>query len=155
MAGRAPDQRLQSQQEFFELKRLGQIVVRACAKTRGLVGKTVARGQDQHGRIDVVASKFAQQRNAIEPRQSDIEDHRVIRFGFRQMKRVHAVGRDVNGKRGLAQETGDFRAEQLFVLSQQNSHTRFPARRGCLSANLPASAKFRFSRLLAGEAEPN
>ena len=87
----AAQQRADAGQHFFHVERLGDIIVGAGIEARHLVAPAVARGEDEHRHLLAGAAPFFQHADAIEHRQAEIENHRVIGFGVAEEMAFLAV----------------------------------------------------------------
>ncbi len=59
---------------------------------------------------------------AVDARQHDVEDDRVVRRGWRHPERVLAARRDVGGVPFLAQPAREQRGELRLVLDDEHAH---------------------------------
>ena len=82
MARRATNKRAQTCQNFFHVKRLGDIVICTSINTRNLITPAVACGQYQHWHTASSLTPFLENCNAINCRQPNIKDHGIIGFSF-------------------------------------------------------------------------
>jgi len=93
---RAPDQRLNPHLQFFQGKRLVQIIVCTRVKAIELVIERIARSQqqDRHGLAQILAQAL-KQGQAVDAGQANVENHGV-KAGFAQeMQRRQAIGRGI------------------------------------------------------------
>ncbi|MOA09220.1 hypothetical protein D3C78_1290360 [compost metagenome] len=82
----------------------------------------VTRGQDQHRHILPGLTPLAQQIQPVQPRQAEIEDHRIIRCTVQGVLTDDAIGKPVEVKPQLGQARLDAITDQFVVFNQQNSH---------------------------------
>src|SRR5215813_3625881 len=121
-AGAAAQQRADARRELAEVEGLDEVVVRAGVEARDAVGHRVARGEDQHRDREPALALAAQQREAVAPREPEVEQQQLEglaaehRFGGARL--VHPVDREALALQARAQRLADHRV----VLYQQQSH---------------------------------
>ena len=122
LAGRSANQRAQARQHFFDLERLGHVVVGAAVDALHLLVPAAARGQHQHRRGDARFAPVPQHRQAIHLRQTQVEHHRVVSLGSSQKLRLLAVAGHVDGVPGLAQHAAKLFSQNDFVFDDEDAH---------------------------------
>ena len=118
----AADQRAQPCQQFAEIVRLDEVIVRAAVEARDARIDRVARGehQNRHGRPRR-ANGAAHGQSAFD-RKHHVQNDRVVVVGRRLEERRLAVRGDVHGVRLLAQPLGQHSRGVRFVFHQQQAH---------------------------------
>ena len=91
MAGGAAQKCAYPRQNFFQMKRLCDIVVGAGIEALNLVAPAVARGEDQDRHAASVAAPGFQHRDAIHLRQADVEHDGVIRLAVAEEMPLLAI----------------------------------------------------------------
>ena len=88
----AAHQGFQAHLELHQREGLDEVVVGAAVEARDLVGQAVARGQHQHrGRLAEFLAQLLAQFQAVQARQSDVEDDDVVVVLGRQRQAAVAV----------------------------------------------------------------
>src|SRR5580693_4145637 len=121
LAGTAQD-RFQARHQFFQCKRLDQIVVGTAAQATDAVIHTVARGQHQHRQRILAMPDVAQNRQAVAVRQAKIEDQGGIidrrQGALRLAGIIDDIRRISRGQKSLGHEF----SKLDIVLYNQKSH---------------------------------
>ncbi len=121
VAGRAAQQRPHPRQHFFEMERLGDIVVGAGIETLHLVAPAVARGEDEHRHGAAGAPPGFQHRNAVHLRQADVEDDGVVGLALAEIMALLAVEGAVDDVAGIGQRGGELPIEIGIVLDNKKA----------------------------------
>jgi hypothetical protein len=119
MARRAPDQPAQPRDQLAHRERLGEIIVGAGIDALDLLGPVAARGQHHHRKGAARRAPALQHRQAIEPRQAEIEDHRGIILDIAAKPRILAVAAMIDDETRIAQRLGEVGRDLGIVLDQQ------------------------------------
>ena len=122
LPGRSPNQRAQPREHFFDLKRLGDVVVRAAVDALDLLVPAAARRQHQHRHREAGVAPLPQHREAVDLRQAEVEDHRVVALGSSQELAALAVGGVIHGIARLAQRAAKLLSQLEFVFDDQDAH---------------------------------
>jgi hypothetical protein len=109
-------------EHFLDLKRLRHVVIRAAVDALDAFVPAAARGEHQHRQVESGPAPSAQDRQAVNARQSEVEDDGVVGFGAGQKVRPHAVRRHVHGITGMLQRVGQPGGQPRFVLDDENPH---------------------------------
>jgi len=134
-----------SREQFIQIKRFDEIIVRAGIQTFHAVARLVARGEHQHGSFFDFAKTF-QNFPAVHFRQHHVEDDGVVVVIFGLVKSVLAVGRGVHGVAFLAQRLGEAAEQVWLVFDNQDSHVR----RSCALFNTTVRRRHSRRRNLKG-----
>ena len=121
VAGRAAQQRAHARQHFFEMKRLGDIVVGAGIEALHLVAPAVARGEDEHRHGAAGAPPGFQHRNAVHLRQADVEDDGVVGLALAEIMALLAVEGAVDDIAGVGQRRRELPVEVGIVLDDEKA----------------------------------
>ena len=122
MAGRAADQRPDPRQHFLDLERLGDVVVGAAVDALDLLVPAGARREHEHWHHQARRAPPAEQRQAVDSGQAEIEQDGVVLFGPGEEIGALAVGRDVDGVAGAGQGGAEVLRQPRLVLDDQQSH---------------------------------
>ncbi len=120
---RAPQQRAHACQQLAHAERLGDVVIGPALEAQHAVGLFGACGQHQDGRLSIraVTADRLTQRDAVEPRQHEIEHDQVEAAFLRDMERLFTVADDRAVEVGQLQMEADEIADRLFVLDDQDA----------------------------------
>ena len=142
MAGSPPDERPHPREDFFHVKRLGHVVVRARVDAGHLVAPAVAGGQDQHGHRARRAAPALQHADAVHLGQADVEDHGVVGLGIAEVVPLLAVEGAVHHVARLLQRFAELAVEVAVVFHDEYAHSRSVIQAGQASpAALPAALR--------------
>jgi hypothetical protein len=86
------NERAQPRQHFLDLERLGDVVVGAAIDPLHLLVPAAAGGQHEHRHRQAGFAPLLEDREAIDLRQPQVEDHRVVSLGSSQELATLAVG---------------------------------------------------------------
>ena len=92
MSARPANQRAQPREHFLDPKRLRDVVVRAAVDALHLLVPAAARREHEHRHRQARVAPAAKQRQAVDPREPEIEEHRVVGLGSHRKVRPLAVG---------------------------------------------------------------
>ncbi|MNZ11343.1 hypothetical protein D3C78_282060 [compost metagenome] len=126
--GTAPEQGAQAGLELVEVERLDQVIVGAGIQASDAVFGCIARGKDQNRQAVAPRPHPAQQLDATQPRQPEVEDHQVECFVLQGMQPAQAIAQPVEGIALLAQPVADPLTQSGIILNQQQPHVQ-----SCLS----------------------
>src|SRR5438309_7080501 len=134
-----PPQRLDARQQLLERKGLGDVVVRSHAQSLDLEVDGVLPGQYEHGKPDATIAQRAQDLDAGELGQAEIEDHHVVpgapparparpappapAFAARAPQPFIAVADEIDMIAGLIQPTANVLTYRFVVLNDQDLHS--------------------------------
>ena len=104
---------------------LHQVVVGPGVEARDAVRDAVARGQHQDRRPDAVVAQAPADLEAVDARQHQVEDDRVVLGRARHPEGVLALGGDVRGHPLLPQALADQAGHLGLVLDDQHAHLGF------------------------------
>ena len=136
VTGGAAQQRADTRQHFFEMKRLGDVIVGAGIEALHLVAPAIARGEDQDRHGAAGAPPGFQHRDAVHFRQADIEDHRVVGLALAEIVPFLAVESAIDDIAGIGQRGGELPIEIRIVLNNKKAQSTAPLnvrRPACLS----------------------
>ena len=126
LAARPPDQRPEPGQHFLHPERLGHVVVGAAVDPLDLLVPAAARGQDQDRHRQAGVAPAAEQREAVDLRQAQIEHHGVVALGVAEEVGALAVGRVVHRVAGLAERRRQLLRQPRLVFDDENPQA-FPS----------------------------
>ena len=127
LAGRrAAQQRAHARHELAHAERLGQVVVGAAVEAEHLVGLFAPRGQHQDRHVAHSRSRrmARQTRDAVEPRQHQVEHDQVERLGPRRAERLVAVAFETHAQPLELEVQLDQLADVLLVFDEQHTGAR-------------------------------
>src|SRR6185437_14713901 len=132
----AANKRLRSRDQLTEVEGFGQVIVRSGIEQLDNGGALVARSQYKNGSLVTAAANAANDTEAVETGQHQIEQQQVVVLKFGHGGTVGAVFGRVDGEAAaLAQRLGDVVGQPGFVLHHEHSHeqefTLFPASLRC------------------------
>ncbi|MNZ72442.1 hypothetical protein D3C78_908210 [compost metagenome] len=128
MAGGAADERAHTGENLFDMERLGDVVIGAGVDARHLVAPAVAGGEDENRHGLAGRTPFFDDGNAIQLRQADIENDRVIGLGIAEIMPFLAVKCLIDNITGFFQRVGQLPIEIGIVLNNENTHYQpFPS----------------------------
>src|SRR5690242_3858366 len=117
-AQQGPDAR----QEFLELERLGEVIIRAAVEPADAVLDGVSRGQHENGQALTGVAELLADGQAVGRRNHDVEDGEIVGVDGCVVERL-AAGRDnVDSVGLLAQTFGDEPSDSGIIFRQQNAH---------------------------------
>ena len=129
------DHGAQSGQQLLEGERLDQVVVRAQVEASDAIGELVTRAENQDRRLRPARAQAAQDGQAVDLGEHDVEQDRVVRVGLGKGQPLFAVARGVDGVAGFAQPLGQRARQRLEVLDQKHPHaSSMPRAAGCFRA---------------------
>ena len=107
--------------ELGQVEGLGQIVVGAGIEGRDLAVAGVAGGEDQHRQPAASRAQFPQHRQAVAPRQAEIENADVVRLVEKRPPRRFGVAHPIDREVGLLQPGADPVAKQRIIFHQKGA----------------------------------
>ena len=122
VASRAAQQRAHAREHFFEMERLGDIVVGASIEALHLVAPAVACGEHEHRHGAPGAAPGFQHRDAVHLRQADIEDHGVVRLALAEIVPFLAVEGAVDHVAGFGERGRQLPIEIGIILDHEETH---------------------------------
>ena len=124
MPGGAAEQRADARQHLLHVEGLGDIVVGAGVHAGDLVAPALARGEDQHRHLALVAPPLLEHAQAVLLGQAEIEHDGVVRLGIAEKMPLLAVERGVDGIARIAQRGDELPVEVWIVLDDEKPQTR-------------------------------
>jgi hypothetical protein len=118
----APQQRAQVREQHRELEGLGEIVVGADIEARHVVGRLAERAEHQHRQIPPGRPELRTHAKPAEPRQHDVEDHRVIVKFPGTVQTVDTVRRHLYRVPFGDEPAVECARRQCVVLNHENPH---------------------------------
>ena len=122
MAGRTANDRAEARDQFFRLEGLGQVVVGAGVDAGDALGPGAARRQHQDRRRHAGGAQLAHHRQAVEPRQAEVENDPVEVFRSGARPGFLAVGAGLHDIAGLSQMGADLGGDLRFVFDHERAH---------------------------------
>ena len=119
MSRRAPQQRPDPRQHLLHVERLGDIVVGARIHAGHLVAPALARREDEHRHLAVVAPPLLEHAQAVLLGQAEIEHDGVIGFGIAEEMPLLAVEGGIDGIARIAQSRNELPVEVRIVLDDE------------------------------------
>jgi hypothetical protein len=120
---RAPDERADAGNDFFDMKWFRDVIVRAGVDPLHLLVPAAARRQHEHRHRQTGASPAIEQTEAVDARQAEIEHDGVVALGLREKVAALAIRRDVHGVAGFAERRCHMLSQTRLVFDDQHSHT--------------------------------
>jgi hypothetical protein len=127
LPGKTPPaiERTQAGQEFIEVERLGQVVVRPGVETTDPIANVTSSGQHQDGDGDTELVKPAGDTHAIHPGQHPVQQSDVERTVRQQsLEGRPAVVDDIHRPSGFGQRFIENRGQPGVILRHENPHRR-------------------------------
>ena len=121
IASGVPDQGAQPGQQLHQLERLDEVVIGAGVERAHPVADGVARREDQDGRL-APAAQPGEDLPAVQPRQHQVEDDRVVVPARRLKQPVFAVGGLVDSVTVFPQRPRKHGEQFRLVFDQQDPH---------------------------------
>jgi hypothetical protein len=107
---------------LFKLERFRQIVVGSGPQAGDLFPPGVARREDQHRHIAPVPPPALQHGEAVDHRQTEIEDHGIVRLGVAEKVPFLAVIGDIDDIAGVAQPRRNLPRDLAVILDDEYAH---------------------------------
>lgn len=115
-------------ENLFDMERLGDVVIGSGVNAGDLVAPAVAGGEDENRHGLAGRTPFFDDGNAIQLRQADIENDRVIGLGIAEIMPFLAVECLIDNITGFFQRIGQLPIEIGIVLNNENTHYQpFPS----------------------------
>ncbi len=125
-AARASQQRLQARQNLFKVEGLGDVVIGPGLQAFDLVLPIVARRENQDGVALVARPQAADDLEACDLRQAEIDDRNVQGIFESGEQRFLAIRRDIDGEAGVGEPVFQHVAQRSFVFDNQHAHGTVP-----------------------------
>ena len=118
------EQRADPRHQLLHVERLGQVVVGAGIDALDALRQALRAGQHQDRRRDALGAEPLQDREAVELRQAQVEDDRIVVLGAAAEPGVLAVASRPR-RRSRAEVSASTRSAAIdFVLDDQDTHQR-------------------------------
>ena len=111
-------------QHLLHLERLRHVVVRAVVDALDPLVPAAAGGQHQHRDGQRGVAPAAEERQAVDAGQPEVQDDGVVGFGADEEVGLLAVGGAVHGVSGLANGVCQLARQGRFVFDDQDPHSR-------------------------------
>ena len=118
----AADERPQAGEQLLDPEGFGEVVVGSAVDALHLFVPAAARGQHQNRQGEPGFTPAAQEREAIDAGQAEVEHHGVVNLGGRQEIGLFTIGRHVDGVTLPPQGRGQLRGQGIFVFGHQDFH---------------------------------
>src|SRR6185437_6793559 len=125
-AAGAAQQRLQARQHLLEMEGLRDVIVSPGLQALDLVLPAVARGEDQDGKSLVLGAQPADDLQAGELRQTEIDDRDVERVFAPCEEALFAVLRHIDGEPRIRKTRLQRLAQRSLVFDYKHSHWQTP-----------------------------
>ena len=112
----------QARIQLADVERLGQVVVGAAVEPLDPGFDAVPGGQHQHRHLGAARPEALADLQAVDERQHDVEDHRVVVGDGDELDDVPAIACDVHGVGLLAQALRQHLCRVRFVFDQKDAH---------------------------------
>ena len=119
----AANQGAKAGEQFFQLERLGQVVVGAEVEAANLVVDGAEGGQHQHMGLEAVAPPVLQESEAVNLGQHQVEDDGVVLGGAGLEIALLAVVGHIDGETLFLQTLAEDAGERLVVFDEQHTHS--------------------------------
>ena len=126
VAGGAPQQRADARQHLLHVEGLGDVVVGAGVHAGHLVAPAVARGEDEHRHLALVAAPLLEHAEAVHLGQAEIEHDGVVGLGIAEEMPLLAVEGGIDGVARIAQRRDELPVEIGIVLDDEKPQTANP-----------------------------
>ncbi len=126
----AAHQGMQPRFQFRKVERLGHVVVGAGLQAAYAVLQAVAGGEHDDGQQRLLGAHLAQQAQAVQQRQAQVEDGEVEAVAAQQVFGNRAVGRVLHREAGARQLRGQPVGQQGIVFGKQDVHAPRLTKRG-------------------------
>ena len=120
--GRAAQESFNADEELGECKRLGEVIVSAFFEEFDFIGGAVAGGQDEDGGVLGVGAEAAEEVEAADTWEHEVEDDKVVTRSGGELPGSEAVGDDVNGVALGAEAAGYEVGYFLFIFDEKQAH---------------------------------
>jgi hypothetical protein len=108
--------------QLVERERLRDVVASTELEPAQLRGQVAARREDDHGQLRALLAELAEDRQAVRPRQQQIEHDESDVLVARPLESVRAVRGDVHGEPLRFEPPSDESGDARLVLDHQDSH---------------------------------
>lgn len=120
----AAHHRAQPREQLVEREWLHEVIVGAQIEPGHPIGDGIARGQHEHVRRVARRAQLAEDREAVEPRQHDVEDDDVVRVVLGVPQALDAIAGRVDRVADVAQPARERLPQRPVVLDDQQAHAR-------------------------------
>ena len=120
----APEQRADARQHLLHVEGLGDIIVGAGVHAGDLVAPALARREDEHRHLALVAPPLLEHAQAVFLGQAEIEHDGVVGLGIAEKMPLLAVERGIDGVARIAQRGDELTVEVWIVLDDEKSQSR-------------------------------
>src|SRR5262249_14308030 len=141
----APQEGLESTDEFHERERLGEVVVAAGVKAGNAVDERVPGGQEKNRSLDPPRPECLAEVAPVGVRQSDVDDQDVRRCSLDLRERASPAGCQRDDKSLLTKPTIEHTAQALVVLDDKDSLAEARAHPGSVAAPAGQAAACSFA----------
>ena len=107
---------------FFDLERLGHVVVGAAVDALHLLVPAAPRREHEDGHGQAGGSPAAKQRQAVDPGQPEVQHDGVVAFGAGKKVRALAVAGDIHRVPGCPERRCQVIRQPRFVFDEQKLH---------------------------------
>ena len=118
----APRQRANACQQLRKGEWLQQVVVGSRIEPGHPVGHLAARGEHQDGDRELPFAERSEQREAVDPRQAEVEQDEVVLAHPHQLARLLRIARDVDAEPGAPQSAHQRGDQRRVVFDHQELH---------------------------------
>jgi hypothetical protein len=122
LTARAAQQRAQAGQHFFHPEWFRDVVVCAAVDPLYLLVPAPSSREHQHGRRQTGVAPAPQQRQAVHPRQPQVEEDRVVGLGVGEEVGPVAASGVVDGIARGHERRGELPGKRRLVLDDENAH---------------------------------
>ena len=126
MPGGTAEKRTDARQHLFHVEGLGHVVVGAGVHAGHLVAPALARREDQHRHLALVAPPLLEHAQAVFLGETEIEYDGVVGLGIAEKMPLLAVERGVDGVARIAQRGDELPVQVGIVLDDEKSQTANP-----------------------------
>jgi hypothetical protein len=120
--GRAAQESFDADEELGEGEGLGEVIIGAFFKEFDFIGGGIASREDEDGGVLSVGAEAAEEVEAADAREHEVEDDEVVTGGGSELPGAEAIVDDVEGvafgAEAASYEVGDF----LFVFDKEQAH---------------------------------
>ena len=119
------DQGPQAREQFSQLKRFHQVIIRPGIEPFDPILQLTPRCQNKDMRADTVFAPLLQQGQPISERNHQIEEDRIVLRGAGFVIRLVGITGHIHGESFLLQPLAHSPLQRLMILDQQDSHQLF------------------------------
>ena len=122
LAGSATDERVQSSGELLDVKRFGQIIVRAKVEAVEPLVQSAAGGAENHRHCRMPLPQVTQDAQAVAARQHDVEDNGIVTSRRGERKTFVAVIAEIHDKTLRFESLSQQAAKLLVIFHHEDFH---------------------------------